>query len=203
LFGLATTSDVFGAERICLMTQRWNFVGGLRCYHISSSIVSPKPSGGDDRILIRHLQDQSILVLLADGATGVGFGAIAAQCFIEVMSDHVTNFNRASADIAHGFRCADSQIAQLAHQCDTTGVVLLVNSDHYMCASVGDSSAFVEASSRVVELILGQRRKPPIEEAGCAAVLQEWGCSLISEVIGPDGLARWDMPELRGRELGW
>lgn len=42
-----------------------------------------------------------------------------------------------------------------------------------------------------------------IEEAGCAAVLQEWECSLIPEVIGPDGLARWDIPELRGRDLGW
>lgn len=38
-----------------------------------------------------------------------------------------------------------------------------------------------------------------IEEAGAAAVLQEWECVLIPEVIGPDGLARWDIPELRGR----
>lgn len=62
-------------------------------YYISSSIVSPKPSGGDDRILIRHLQDQSILVLLADGATGIGFGALAAECFINVMSACVSGFN--------------------------------------------------------------------------------------------------------------
>ena len=62
-------------------------------YRISSSVVSPKPSGGDDRILIRHLQDHSILVLLADGATGIGFGALAAERFIAVMSDHVTNFS--------------------------------------------------------------------------------------------------------------
>ncbi len=41
-----------------------------------------------------------------------------------------------------------------------------------------------------------------IEEAGAAGVLQEWECSLIPEVIGPDGLARWDIPELRGRALG-
>ena len=62
-------------------------------YRISTSTVSQKPSGGDDRILIHHLQDQSILVLLADGATGVGFGALAAERFIAVMSDHVTNFS--------------------------------------------------------------------------------------------------------------
>lgn len=70
--------------------------------------------------------------------------------------------SRTSADIAHGFRCTDRQIAELAHQCDTTGVVLLVNGDHYMCASVGDSSAFMDSPNGVVELTLGQRRKPRI-----------------------------------------
>lgn len=131
-------------------------------YQISTSIVSLKPSGGDDRILIRHLQDQSILVLLADGATGVGFGALAAECFIEVMSSHVSNFRRAAVDIVHGFRSADQQIAGLAHQCDTTGVVLLVHGDHYVCASVGDSAVYMEGPNGVVELTQGQRRKPRI-----------------------------------------
>jgi len=131
-------------------------------YRISTSIVSPKLSGGDDRILIRYLQDQSILVLLADGATGVGFGALAAERFIEVMSSHVTNFRWAAEDIVHGFGSADQQIAGLAHQCDTTGVVLLVHGERYMCASVGDSAVFMGAPSGVVELTLGQRRKPRI-----------------------------------------
>lgn len=157
-------------------------------YRISTSVVSPKSSGGDDRILIRHLQDESIIVLLADGATGVGFGALAAERFIEVMSSHVTNFSRATDDIPHGFRCADRQIAELDHQCDTTGVVLLVHGDHYMCASVGDSAVFMESSSGVVELTLGQRRKPRI-----GAGIQDPVVSL-GKVAGPlllatDGLS--------------
>lgn len=131
-------------------------------YQISTSVVSPKPSGGDDRILIHHLQDQSILVLIADGATGVGFGALAAERFIEVMSSHVTTFSRAAGDIVRGFRSSDRQIAELDHQCDTAGVVLLVHGDHYLCSSVGDSSVFMDSSSGVVELTLAQRRKPRI-----------------------------------------
>lgn len=154
--------DEFGVEFRDPITQGRHLSEGGWRYHISSSIISPKPSEGDDRILIRHWQDESILVLLADGATGVGFGALAAECFIKVMSDHVTNFSRASVDIVHGLHAADRQIAGFAHPCDTTGVVLLVNGDNYMCASVGDSSAFMEASSGVVELTLGQRRKPRI-----------------------------------------
>lgn len=152
-------------------------------YRISTSTVSPKPSGGDDRILIRCLQDQSILVLLADGATGVGFGALAADRFIEVMSSHVTNFSRATEDIVHGLRSADRQIAELDHQCDTTGVVLLVHGDRYMCASVGDSAVFMDSSSGVVELTLGQRRRPRIGSGIQDPVVA------LGEVSGPMFLA--------------
>jgi len=40
------------------------------------------------------------------------------------------------------------------------------------------------------------------EEHRGAAVLQEWECTQVPMVIGPDGLTRWDVPELQGRALG-
>jgi len=86
-------------------------------------------------------------------ATGAGFGALAAECFINVMSACVSGFSRAADDIIHGFHMADHQIAGLAHQCDTTGIALLVHGNRYICASVGDSAVFMDSSTGVVELM--------------------------------------------------
>lgn len=41
-----------------------------------------------------------------------------------------------------------------------------MNGDHYMCASVGDSSVFMDGPGGVVELTLGKRRKPRIGSGG-------------------------------------
>lgn len=40
------------------------------------------------------------------------------------------------------------------------------------------------------------------EEHRGGAVLQEWECTQVPMVLGPDGFARWDVPELQGRAPG-
>lgn len=142
-------------------------------YRVSSSIVSPKESGGDDRVLIRHLPDQAILVLLADGATGGGYGAMAAECFIGIMRDCVSSFEQAANGIRLGFRMADQRIGGFANACDTTGIALVVHDDRYLCASVGDSSIFMAAPDGIIELTQGQHRKPRVGSGIREPVLHE------------------------------
>lgn len=120
-------------------------------------------------------------------ATGAGFGALAAQCFIEVLSEHVTAFSRAAGDIIHGFHTADHQIAGLAHQCDTTGIALLVHGNRYICASVGDSAVFMDSSTGVVELTQGQRRKPRIG-SGIQTPIVSSGAVTGTLLLASDGL---------------
>jgi len=139
-------------------------------------------------VLIRQLPDQAVLVLLADGATGEGHGAQAAECFIRVMSACVVGFAQAADAMRQGFRLADQMIAAFAEACDTTGIALVVRGDCFVCASVGDSSVFMDDPGGIVELTLGQHRKPRIGSGIRDPVCRE------GRVTGPlllasDGLA--------------
>lgn len=58
-----------------------------------------------------------------------------------------------------------------------------MNGEHYACASVGDSSVFMDSSEGAIELTLGQRRKPRIDSGVQDPALA------VGEVSGPMFLA--------------
>lgn len=68
--------------------------------------------------------------------------------------------------------------------------------------SASGEPAAVLYDAKVLSILAGVIRIRGYEEYRGAAVLQEWECTQVPMVIGPDGLTRWDVPELQGRALG-
>lgn len=114
---------------------------------------------GEDRIAHRRTRGGTLLVV-ADGAGGVGGAAAAAQ--------HVCESIAARADDARGnvdfwvraLREEDAVLARSAHGGLTTAVIVEVHDSRVLGASVGDSGALMISATGIVELTEFQHRKP-------------------------------------------
>ena len=67
-------------------------------------------TGGDDRVFFGTLADGTLLAILADGATGVGLGSLAADAFVASVRRQVTAWTE---DLSPVLRRADRDIAAL------------------------------------------------------------------------------------------
>lgn len=129
---------------------------------LSHAVASQKEQGGDDRIAVRLLADGSTLLALADGATGMGYGYLAAEAFIDVCLAQIQGFPVENDTLSTVFAISEGLISRLARECDTTGILCVVRGADYVLASVGDSGAWSLHQGQLVELTAGQRRKPRI-----------------------------------------
>ena len=109
--------------------------------------------GRDDRVAI-FAHAQGLIVVVADGAGGMGGGAQAAQSVIDAISREAWN-----ADASHWVRV----LAKLDHEIDpgqTTAIVACVGADFIVGASVGDSHAWWFGPQKQRCLTSEQKRKP-------------------------------------------
>jgi serine/threonine protein phosphatase PrpC len=114
---------------------------------------------GEDRLVVARTDSGAIMVV-ADGAGGVGGAAIAAQLvcdFLVAQSAQATGNGNFWADALRG---ADAALAADSHGGLTTAVVVEVRGATLCGASVGDSGAWAIAESGVVDLTAKQSRKP-------------------------------------------
>lgn len=123
--------------------------------------------------------------MVADGAGGVGGGALAAGCVVE-----------AAAKLARGeygspteaLINADSELS--GHGCMSTGVIIEIGNGLILGASCGDSIAWLIHEGRVLELTQQQERKPLLG-AGGKPVAFKTTPFLGTLLVASDGLVNY------------
>jgi len=101
------------------------------------------------------------VITLADGATGLGFGHIAARFFADRIRRFIQSgeFIVGPCDLAQEFVAIDLAIQQSV-DADTTGIVIIVAEGSLHGCSVGDSEAWLLHDSGRIALTAGQNRRP-------------------------------------------
>lgn len=133
----------------------------------SISIAHGTGQKNDDTVYHTLTRDR-LTLLVADGATGFGYGDVASKAlrdfvtadFDPSMTSRQMKSFLLDADTAVRHACqADAEGA------DTTGILMTVHEDKIEGASAGDSQAFIFGNS-TCELTSSQRRRPRIGNGG-------------------------------------
>jgi serine/threonine protein phosphatase PrpC len=113
---------------------------------------------GEDRLLVEHFGAR-ILAIVADGAGGMGGGAVAAEMACSIAAQRLRT---QSTGTAEGWaRClyeVDQVLARSGGQC--TAVVVEISEGRVFGASVGDSGAWMLNGKAIIDLTENQHRKP-------------------------------------------
>ena len=119
-------------------------------------------SGGrnEDRARYFSTPERSVFVL-ADGAGGVGGGAIAAEIVVQEAQSLFQHRHKSAYD---ALVAAEQKLALLG--CMSTGVIVELSNGQLNGASCGDSVAWLICQDRVLELSSGQFRKPLLGDGG-------------------------------------
>lgn len=128
---------------------------------ISLAMRIEKADRGEDRLAVSRTESGAIIVV-ADGAGGVGGAAIAAQFVCDFLVARSAQAIGDSKFWADALRDADSALAAESHGGLTTAVIVEVRGATLCGASVGDSGAWAITESGIVDLTVGQVRKPMI-----------------------------------------
>ena len=126
-----------------------------------STIATRTEAGdrGEDRLAVYRTPTGAVMVV-ADGAGGVGGAAVAAQSvcdFIMARAPQASGEPRFWADVLRG---ADAALTAASHGGLTTAVVVELSGQSICGASVGDSGAWVITERGIVDLTDSQSRKP-------------------------------------------
>lgn len=134
-----------------------------------SSVVSPKIEGGDDIVAVRMLSDGAHLLVLADGATGVGLGRVAAERFVSICleawlitPEQVTEITRTQSRkprIGSGCRIPSVNRGLIAGS-------LLMSSD---------GLEYAMSLTQAAEIVLSGSPDPAEEITRVACELHQWG----------------------------
>jgi PPM family protein phosphatase len=117
-------------------------------------IVEPGTIHCDDRVAVIHDEDRTVIVV-ADGAGGIGNGDVAAETVIrEIRAEY------SCIQTAEQWNSALRQIDCRIASGESTTVVVDLRPDRICGSSVGDSQAWIIHDEDVVFLTAGQKRKP-------------------------------------------
>lgn len=132
------------------------------------------------------------LVALADGAGGSGDGAAAAEALIEFVMALAEKERAASIDWFAALCQLDEELAARGSGGQATGIVALIDDAHVRGASVGDSCAYLIASSGSARELTGrQRRKPLLGSGEALPVVFNADCRGDRFLAGSDGLFKY------------
>lgn len=139
-----------------------------RRYEIASASRTKTSSTKNDDIVYTEIIDGKLVILVADGATGFGFGHVASHSLSNHVADRFDPSMSArqmktfllEADAAVQTSCAGD-----AKGADTTAVLLTVSNSRIEGASVGDSQAILFGASHC-DLTHSQRRRPRLGNGG-------------------------------------
>jgi serine/threonine protein phosphatase PrpC len=139
---------------------------------------------GDDRACVCTVEG-GIVIALADGAGGTGNGAQAAQAIVDAASA-----SHLATDWCALLSNLDEDGTRLGHG-QSTAVALSLSASGIAGASVGDSGAWIITAADVIDLTVGQTRKPLVG-SGCfpyAIAGAPLGSGTL--VVASDGLLRY------------
>ncbi len=154
-------------------------------------LVEAAGAAGQDRAMVALIGD-SVLIALADGAGGRAGGAEAADMVLEM----VKGLGARTDDLARpdrwedALRRLDADICRAPAAGETTAVLILVQPDGVVGASVGDSEAWVVGDVRRI-LTQHQVRKPMLGSGQARPVGFECGRLEGTLVVGSDGLFKY------------
>ena len=115
----------------------------------------------EDRVAVFSHEDR-IVIVVADGAGGIGSGDLAAESVIrEIKSEYLTIHS------ADDWAALLNQIDHRVTQGESTAVVVDIRPYGIAGASVGDSSAWIIDHERIDDLTQNQKRKPLLG-SGCS-----------------------------------
>lgn len=142
----------------------------------------------DDDVRVLVLEN-SMVILLADGATGLGYGDVASRIFVDTLEERLSN--DPDSDLRMAFEVANYRIAMCGHPCDTTGIAVQIYADgRVRGACVGDSEVYSVSRDGgwPPHLTRGQYRKPRIG-SGSLTVLFDYQLAPGEQLIfASDGL---------------
>lgn len=108
----------------------------------------------EDRVAV--IQDgERMVIIVADGAGGIGSGGLAAQRVIDEVRDCYSSLNTAAE-----WEAALIQIDCRVSEGESTAVVVDLRPDSLIGASVGDSCAWLIEDGELLDLTANQVRKP-------------------------------------------
>lgn len=149
---------------------------------------------GEDRIAVCRTPNGAVIVV-ADGAGGVGGAAVAAQSTCDFMMARASQAMGDPRVWADALREADAELFAASHGGLTTAVVVEVNERSICGASVGDSGAWVITDRGIVDLTASQSRKPLIGSGAARPVtfgpMLERGRLLVAS----DGIFKYALRE--------
>lgn len=136
-------------------------ISGISCPATSRRANDKSVAVGEDRIGIREIGG-TILVFLADGATGSGFGGIAADAFMDGMEEATLKELKTPHDcVAYLLELDEDVAVKTRSMGDTTGIVIVTDGQRLWGASAGDSAAYLYGNT-AHELTGRQQKRPRI-----------------------------------------
>jgi serine/threonine protein phosphatase PrpC len=149
---------------------------------------------GDDRVGYRALEGFGTFYL-ADGATGIGMGAEAADAFVAALEDADYDLYTSAESCCDLLRLADEEVSvKLKGNGDTTGILIVTNGEDLWGASAGDSRGMLYKADGVVELTGRQVRKPRFGSGATPVGFKGRVKSGERLLLASDGL--WDFAQL-------
>lgn len=171
-------------------------------FHVATAAAS-YCDATEDRLAVHQL-DGGVVVVVADGAGGMGGGGRAADLTLKIVGEAIEHgaFNVFSADPwAELLIHADAIIASDRHAGETTIVVVAVAEDgRVVGASCGDSGAVVVgADGDLDDLTAGQHKKRRLGSGRALPVAFERALLDGTLVVATDGLLSFAGPEVIAR----
>jgi PPM family protein phosphatase len=149
------------------------------------SIVQAAQGNSEDRVTVVE-QDESLLIVVADGAGGMGGGDVAAETVIREVT-------ASAAQLRDAESCCEllRQIDFRVGAGQSTAVIACVAREGVFGASVGDSQAWLIREGEVLNLTHAQVRKPLLGSGECLPVGFSRGRLDSLLLVCTDGLANY------------
>ena len=158
------------------------------------SLVEPGKHNSkcDDVVGIMEYAD-GLVAVLADGATGHGFGLKAAQAVVNRMLDLRPNAVDREHALEGQFYMADMDVAQIPDECDASAVVAIVRDNTVYGCSAGDTEAwlFPFAQGFPVKLTERQYLKPRVGSGARPVLFNPTRLGGGVLLLASDGLFNW------------
>jgi len=163
----------------------------------TTSVTVPSGRRCQDRVNVMEFDD-GVVIVVADGAGGIGGGDLAAETVIREVT--------ASASMTRDAEAWCGLLRQIDHRVgvgESTCVVVAVSQRGIVGASVGDSQAWLIADGKLENLTAGQIRKPLLGSGDAVPVgfTHDSRPSLL--LVATDGFCNYVRREKLLKEILW
>jgi serine/threonine protein phosphatase PrpC len=132
-----------------------------------------------------------LVLVLADGAGGMGGGAEAAEFLVKSVRERIPSAETDESKLVALLTSIDQQMAEAGAFGETTGIVVVLSDHGLVGVSVGDSGAFVFSNHTSENLTQNQIRKPFIGSGRAIPVSFAREAVSGTVLVASDGLLKY------------